>query len=164
MDVLIVGPDHEPVHVGQSGLISIEGRAMFGGYLGGEFRHGRFITNDIGRFDREGDLHVEGRIDDVIVSGGENVSLGWVAGVLLAFGGIDDACVVGVEDAEWGTIGCVMVVSDVELELLATMVEDALKPHERPKRWLVRGEIPKLANGKHDLATVREAFEEEPWI
>jgi hypothetical protein len=35
--------------------------------------------------------------------------------------------------------------------------------HERPKRWLVRDTIPRLANGKHDLAAVREAFEEEAW-
>lgn len=106
---------------------------------------------------------MEGRIDDVIISGGENVSLGWVAGILRGLDGVDDVCVVGVEDPEWGTIGCAMVVSEIGLESFGTIVEGVLQPHERPKRWLKREVIPKLANGKHDLAAVRGAFEEEPW-
>jgi O-succinylbenzoic acid--CoA ligase len=164
MDVVIVGLDHEPVRPGQKGMIAIEGPAVFDGYLGEEFRRGRFITNDIGHLDAKNYLYVEGRIDDVIISGGENVSLGWVAGILRGFDGVDDVCVVGVEDPEWGTIGCAMVVSENGLETFRTMVEKALQPHERPKRWLECEVIPKLANGKHDLVAVREAFEEEPWI
>jgi O-succinylbenzoic acid--CoA ligase len=163
MDVVIVGLDHEPVQPGQTGLIAIEGPAVFDGYLGEEFRRGRFITNDIGHLDAENNLYVEGRIDDVIISGGENVSLGWVAGILRGLTGVDDVCVVGIEDLEWGTVGCAMVVSEYGLESLGMMVEGALQPHERPKRWLEREVIPKLANGKHDLAAVREAFEEELW-
>jgi acyl-CoA synthetase (AMP-forming)/AMP-acid ligase II len=56
-----------------------------------------------------------------------------------------------------------MVVSRHALELFDTMVDEALEAHERPKRWLVRDTIPRLANGKHDIAAVREAFEEEAW-
>jgi len=164
MDVVIVGLDHEPVQPGQKGLISIEGPAVFDGYLGEDFRPGRFITNDIGHLDAENNLYVEGRIDDVIISGGENVSLGWVASILRGLEGVDDVCVVGVRDREWGTVSCAMVVAGNGLEFFGTMVEGALQPHERPKRWLEREVIPKLANGKHDLVAVREAFEEEPWI
>lgn len=164
IEVVIVGLDHEPVQPGQTGIIAIEGPAVFDGYLAEEFRRGRFITNDVGHLDTENNLYVEGRIDDVIISGGENVSLGWVAGVLRGLDGVDDICVVGVEDSEWGTIGCAMVVSEDGLEGFGTMVEGVLQPHERPKRWLEREVIPKLANGKHDVAAVRAAFEEEPWI
>ena len=163
MEVVIVGLDHEPVQPGQAGLIAIEGPAVFDGYLGEEFRRGRFITNDIGHLDAANNLYVEGRIDDVIISGGENVSLGWVAGILRGLDGVDDVCVVGVQDQEWGTVGCAMVVSEKGLETFGTMVEGVLQPHERPKRWLESEVIPKLANGKHDLVAVREAFEEEPW-
>lgn len=163
MDVVIVGLDHEPVQPGQTGLISVEGPAVFDGYLGEGFRKGRFITSDIGRIDSRRNLFIEGRIDDVIISGGENVSLGWVAGIINGFDGVDDVCVVGLEDAEWGTVGAAMVVSDRRLTSFDKMVEGALKAHERPKRWLTRDAIPTLANGKHDLAAVREAFEEESW-
>jgi O-succinylbenzoic acid--CoA ligase len=163
MEVAIVGPDHEPVETDRSGLISIDGPAVFNGYLGEESRRGWFTTSDIGRLDAEGNLHVEGRADDVIVSGGENVSLGRVARTIGGIDGIDDVCVVGVDGGEWGTVGGAMVVSRRALELFDTMVDEALEAHERPKRWLVRDTIPRLANGKHDIAAVREAFEEETW-
>jgi len=163
MEVLIVGLDHEPVGPGQTGLISVEGPAVFDGYLGEEYRGRRFITSDLGRLDDERNLFIEGRIDDVIVSGGENVSLGRVAEIINGLDGIDDVCAVGFADAEWGTVGGAMVVSDRDLESVIAMARSELKAHERPKRWLRRGIIPKLANGKHDLAAVRAAFEEEQW-
>jgi O-succinylbenzoic acid--CoA ligase len=163
MEVAIVGPDHEPVGTDRLGLISIDGPAVFDGYLGEEPRRGWFTTSDMGRLDADGNLHVEGRADDVIVSGGENVSLGRVAGAISGIDGIDDVCVVGIDGGEWGTVGGAMVVSRHALKLFDTMVEEALEVHERPKRWLVRDTIPRLANGKHDLAAVREAFEEEAW-
>lgn len=163
MEVTIVGPDREPIEAGRTGLISIDGPAVFDGYLGEEPRQGWFTTNDIGWLDADGDLHVEGRTDDVVVSGGENVSLGRVAGIIGGIDGVDDVCVVGIDGGEWGTVGGVMVVSRLGLESFDTMVEEVLEAHERPKRWLVRDTIPRLENGKHDLAAVREAFEEEPW-
>jgi O-succinylbenzoic acid--CoA ligase len=144
-------------------LIAIDGPAVFEGYLGEEPRRGWFTTNDIGWLDADGSLHVEGRADDIIVSGGENVSLGRVASVIGGIDGIDDVCVVGIDGGEWGTVGGAMVVSRLKLELFDTMVEEVLEAHERPKRWLVRDTIARLANGKHDLAAVKEAFEEERW-
>ena len=163
MEVLIVGFDHEPVRSGHTGLIAIEGPAVFNGYLGEEHRQRRFVTSDLGRLDTEGSLYVEGRIDDVILSGGENVSLGRVAEFIKGLDGVDDVCVVGVEDAEWGTVGAVMVVCDGGLESIEAMVERNLRGFERPKRWLQRETIPRLTNGKHDLVAVRAAFEEESW-
>lgn len=163
MEVVVVGFDHEPVRSGHTGLIAIEGPAVFNGYLGEGRREGRFVTSDLGRLDAEGHLHVEGRADDVILSGGENVSLGRVAGIIIGMGGVDDVCVVGIEDAEWGTVGAAMVVCDGGLESIATSIGTDLMEHERPKRWLQRYAIPRLSNGKHDLVAVRAAFEEESW-
>jgi O-succinylbenzoic acid--CoA ligase len=163
VDVAIVGNDGATLQRGEWGLISIAGAAVFAGYLGEAPREDPFVTNDLGWLDANGSLHVEGRVDDVIVSGGENVSLGRVASVISGISGICDVCVVGVEDRGWGTVGGAMVVSDRGLETLDTMVEEVLQPHERPKRWLVRDTIPRLANGKHDLVAVRQFFEEEIW-
>jgi O-succinylbenzoic acid--CoA ligase len=163
MDVTIVGRDGELVTDGDTGLISIAGPAVFDGYLGEGPRVGPFVTRDLGRLDVEGRLHVEGRIDDVIISGGENVSLGHVAATIMGYGDVRDVCVVGIDHVEWGTVGCAMVVSDGRLESLDTMVRSDLRRHERPKMWLLTDVIPTLANGKHDLAAVRAAFEEEPW-
>jgi O-succinylbenzoic acid--CoA ligase len=163
MEVAIVGLDGGLLRRGEPGLISISGPAVFGGYLGEAPREDPFVTNDLGWLDADGGLYVEGRIDDVIVSGGENVSLSRVASTISGISGIRDVCVVGIEDHEWGTVGGAMVVSDQALELLGTMIHEVLQPHERPKRWLMRDSIPTLANGKPDLVAVRRAFEEEIW-
>lgn len=161
--VTIIGHDGQPQADGVVGQITIEGPAVFSGYLGESPRPSPWPTNDLGRLSERGDLYIEGRVDDVIVSGGENVSLGRVAEIINGLVGIDDVCVVGIEDAEWGTVGGAMVVSGHGLTSIRTIVGRELKAHERPKRWLQRGVIPKLANGKHDLAAVRAAFEAEPW-
>lgn len=162
MEVEIIGRNGEPLRPGSTGLISIGGPAVFDGYLGEDVAEGRFVTNDLGHFDGDGNLYIEGRSDDVIVSGGENVSLVHVAETIGSYDGVSDVCVVGVDDADWGTMVCVMVVPDRGLAALDTMVARGLKAHERPKRWLERDRIPRLANGKHDLAAVKAAFEEEP--
>lgn len=163
MEIRIMGLDRGPVETGQPGLISIDGPAVFTGYLGEDPRQGRFLTTDIGWLDDKGNLHVEGRADDVIVSGGENVSLGRVASTISGIDGIDDVCVVGIDDPDWGSIGGAMVVSRLALDSLDTMVREVLEPYEQPKRWIVRSSIPALANGKHDLVAVRRALEEEVW-
>jgi O-succinylbenzoic acid--CoA ligase len=163
IEVQIVGHDREPLPTGQSGLITVEGPAVFNGYLGEEPRLGRFVTRDLGRLDVEGVLHIEGRADDVILSGGEKVSLARVEEVIGGFDGIVDVCVVGIEDEEWGTVCGAMVVSHHPFKSFDTMVVTGLKAHERPKRWLRRSAVPTLANGKHDLVAVRSEFEEESW-
>jgi O-succinylbenzoic acid--CoA ligase len=163
MDVSIVGSDGKSVSVGATGLIAVDGPAVFGGYLGEEERHGRFVTNDRGWIDSDGMLHVEGRADDVIVSGGEKVSLGHVADFIGSLDGIDDVCIVGTDDDEWGAIIGAMVVASLPLGSFDKMVRRGLKPHERPKRWLKRSVIPTLPNGKHDRVAVRRELEEDAW-
>ncbi|WP_017343460.1 AMP-binding protein [Halorubrum sp. T3] len=59
-------------------------------------------TGDVGRFDEEGYLHVLNRVDDRIISGGENVEPGEVAGVLREYDEVDDVAVVGLDDEVWG--------------------------------------------------------------
>jgi O-succinylbenzoic acid--CoA ligase len=162
-DVVIVGRDGEPASEGETGIISVDGPAVFDGYLGELPRLGPFHTSDLGRFDAEGRLHVEGRVDDVIVSGGENVSLGRVAAAINRLDEVRDVCVVAMADEDWGEIGCAMVVTEAGLDAVSAKVRHDLKPHERPKRWLRRDSIPEMANGKHDLAAVRQAFEEDSW-
>jgi O-succinylbenzoic acid--CoA ligase len=164
MLVSIVGNDGEPAPTGDGGLIAVDGPSVFYGYLGGNERHGRFVTNDRGWLGADGMLHVEGRSDDVIVSGGENVSLGYVAEIIGNLDGIDDVCIVAIDDDEWGAIVGAMVVSSLPLDSFDTMVRRGLKPHERPKRWLKRSVIPTLANAKHDRVAVKSEIEEDSWI
>ena len=74
--VRILGPDRRELPRGETGLIFVGNGLLFEGYTGGgskEVVDGLMATGDVGRFDADGRLHVEGRDDEMIVSGGENV-------------------------------------------------------------------------------------------
>ncbi len=162
--VSIVDAVGAEVPTGSTGRIAVDGPAVFTGYLGHRPVPKPFITGDLGRITAEGDLYVEGRYDDIVVTGGENVSTGHITEVIGRIEGVRDVCVVSLEDSEWGSIVVAMVVADRPIDSHDTMVESSLDRRARPKRWIMADGIPKLDNGKHDLAAVRAAFEEESWI
>ncbi len=114
-------------------------------------------TGDLGRLDAAGRLHVLGRRDAVIVSGGENVQPAAVEEALAAHPAIDAACVFGVEHPEWGEAVAAAVRGappPPDAELVAFLAE-RLAPHQRP-RWLAcLEEWPVTASGKADRARIR---------
>jgi acyl-CoA synthetase (AMP-forming)/AMP-acid ligase II len=96
----------------RAGQIWVRGRQVSGEYVHGRATDddGWFATGDGGRLDEEGYLFVEGRLDDVIVRGGENLSPGDIEDVLLANPDIEDAAVFGVPDEQWGEVPAAAVV------------------------------------------------------
>lgn len=107
-------------------------------------------TGDSGRIDRDGYLWVEGRRDDLIVSGGENVRPQRVEEALLTHPGVVDVAVVGREDREWGQAVTAFVVAagDVEAAELIAHARSQLAPHEVPKGVELVTELPRTASGK----------------
>lgn len=92
----------------RDGIIVVLGPTLMTGYIG---RDGfecdpnvGFRTRDLGRIDAEGALHVLGRVDDTIITGGENVHPAEVEAVLAACPHVLEACVFGVRDERWGQI------------------------------------------------------------
>src|SRR5690606_40987927 len=95
-----------PVPTGQTGRIFVGNAMLFEGYTGGgskEMIDGLMATGDVGRFDEGGRLHVEGRDDEMIVSGGENVFPREVEDCLVRHESVVEVAAVGIEDAEYGT-------------------------------------------------------------
>jgi fatty-acyl-CoA synthase len=89
----------------QSGRIFVGNELLFEGYTGGDDKErfgGLMGTGDLGHFDPDGRLFVDGRDDDMIVSGGENVFPGEVEEVLAAVPGVREVAVIGVPDEEFG--------------------------------------------------------------
>lgn len=156
--VSIVSDTGHPVEAGTSGRIVVDGPAVSPGYLGRPGRTGAFETNDVGWVDPLGRLTVVGRSDEVIVSGGENVSLPKVAAVVGGFDGVVQAVAVGVPDDEWGTVVGVMIEGSTDEEALSVAATSELSAHERPKWWVVVNSIPTLETGKPDLGAVRRAM------
>jgi O-succinylbenzoic acid--CoA ligase len=105
-------------------------------------------TGDRGSMDAEGNLTVDGRIADTIVTGGENVSVAEVEEALLAHPAVKDAAVVGREDPEWGQAVTAFVVGDVGDEELIAHARSRLAGYKLPKAIHPIDQIPRNAAGK----------------
>jgi o-succinylbenzoate---CoA ligase len=109
-------------------------------------------TGDLGRIDEEGFLYVEDRIDDLIVSGGENVVPSEVEEVLLRHPQVADAAVVGREDPEWQQAVTAVVVpregARLDAEELRRHCAASLGRHKVPKRIELVSELPRTQSGK----------------
>ena len=153
-----------------AGRVRIGGSVVFDGYDGDPDataavrRDGWFVTSDLGRLEADGTLTVLGRVDDVVVSGGLNVSTAAVAGRLREHPGVGEVEVVGVPDAEWGHLVVAVLVGDVALEVLRDWV-GAVRPRAWAPRRIVRVEaLPLLPNGKVDRLAVRALAEQQPGV
>lgn len=107
-------------------------------------------TGDSGRIDADGYLWIEGRRDDMIVSGGENVRPRRVEEALLTHPGVADVAVAGREDREWGQSVTAFVVAAeaVEADALIAHARARLAAHEVPKRIELVAELPRTPSGK----------------
>ena len=141
--------------VGVSGEICVRGEQVSGEYLGKASRVGSdgfFPTRDAGSVDAEGYVFLEGRIDDIIVRGGENMSPGEIEDVLLGHPAIADCAVVGVPDEEWGEAVAAVVVckpgTEATPEALREFVARELRSSRAPARIEFRAELPYNETGK----------------
>jgi O-succinylbenzoic acid--CoA ligase len=116
---------------------------------------GWLATSDLGWLDAAGDLHVAGRADDVIITGGENVHPVEVEAHLTAVPGVAAACVFAVPDERWGQLVAAAVVAAPHVEpaaLLARVVASLtpLGAHHRPRRLAILPTLPLGPTGKID--------------
>jgi acyl-CoA synthetase (AMP-forming)/AMP-acid ligase II len=140
---------------GVRGEICVRGEQVSGEYLGRGSRvgpDGFFPTRDAGWLDDEGYLFLEGRIDDIIVRGGENLSPGEIEEVLLMHPGVADCAVVGVPDEQWGEAVAAVVVckpgAHPTCEALQEFVTSQLRSSRSPSRIEFRAELPYNETGK----------------
>ena len=114
-------------------------------------KHGWYFTGDTGYFDDDGDLFVTGRVDDMIITGGENVSPGEIESLLSLHSAVAEIAVAGLPDARWGqrVVAFVKRAGDVDGPTLdAYCRESALANFKRPKEFVFVTEVPKSPVGK----------------
>ncbi|MDX1658688.1 MAG: AMP-binding protein [Nitriliruptorales bacterium] len=151
--------DGVEVDVNDGGRIRIRGPVVMRGYRGRAdlsgkaFRDGWFVTNDVGQIDDDGKLQVLGRVDDVIITGGENVMASVVANALTTDDRVAEAAVVGRPDPEWGqVVAAVVVPADPDdpptLEELRRSVTNLLPGYALPKELWTVERLPRDAMGK----------------
>jgi acyl-CoA synthetase (AMP-forming)/AMP-acid ligase II len=127
VEVQVRDPLGEPLPVGEPGEIWVRGEQVSGEYAGREApldAAGWFPTRDRGRLDADGYLFIEGRSDDTIIRGGENIAPAEIEEVLLQHPGIAQCAVVGVPDDEWGQRIAAVVVPRPGVTLDAAEVQD----------------------------------------
>jgi O-succinylbenzoic acid--CoA ligase len=144
------------------GEIQVRGPMLAGGYVDtpSPFTGDGFLrTGDLGAIDAGGNLHVLGRRDDRIVTGGENVDPVEVERALARCPGVRAACVVGVADREWGERVAALVVADgaAERDVIA-WAHEHLAPRARPRVVRLVAELPLTASGKLDRAAARRVL------
>jgi len=169
VEVEIRDEDGKAVPAGVRGEIHVRGEQVSGEYLGrGSLLQGEgwFPTRDGGWLDEEGYLFIEGRIDDVIVRGGENLSPGEIEDVLLDHAAVADAAVVGVPDEEWGEAVAAVVVlkpgCSADADELRGWVKQHLRSSRAPERFAFRPELPYNETGKLLRRRVRAELAETP--
>jgi len=157
------------------GEVQLSGPTLADGYLGDAELTDRVFVRDVAgtRWYRTGDagivedgvLRVHGRIDNVIVSGGINVSLDRVERLVRGVPGLESAVVVGVEDARWGEASVIVAPrgpalrrSEAEqLDEARAAVAEGIGPHARPSRLVLVDELAALPSGKPDRESIRRA-------
>ena len=168
VEIEIRDEDGKPVGPGVRGEIHVRGEQVSGEYLGRDSSlqgDGWFPTRDGGWLDEEGYLFLEGRIDDVIVRGGENMSPGEIEDVLLDHEAVADTAVVGVPDEQWGEAVVAAVVlkegSSVSEAELQDWVKQQLRSSRVPQRIDFRTELPYTEMGKLLRRQVRAELAEK---
>ncbi len=153
--VSILDQEDAELPAGETGRIFIGGGMVFEGYSGGGGKDtvaGLMSSGDLGHFDSQGRLFIDGREDDMIVSGGENVFPGEVEEALTRHPDVADVAVLGVEDEQFGQRLKAYVVA----ERHANPTEEDLKGHVKanlarfkvPREIVFTDEIPRNSTGK----------------
>jgi fatty-acyl-CoA synthase len=153
--VRLYDEDGREVAPGEVGRIFVGNEMSFEGYTGGggkEVVDGLLSSGDVGHIDSAGRLFIDGRDDEMIVSGGENVFPREVEDLLADHGGVVEVAVIGVEDEEFGQRLKAFVVvtaeADVSEEELKAHVKANLAAYKAPREIEFVDELPRNATGK----------------
>lgn len=166
--VRVVGEDGRDMPAGEIGEIVVSGRNVMRGYLAHPDLDppGRLRTGDLGYLDADGDLWLVQRRNDLIISGGENIYPVEVENILKKHPAVDDACVVGLPDAEWGQIVAAAIVPKVGMSVTPDEIDAHCKAHlagyKRPRRYVFANHLPQTASGKVIRREVAALFNGEP--
>lgn len=154
-----------PCGPGEVGVVETQGPNLFAGYwrkpekTEESFNDGWFITGDVGSFDHQGRLTLEGRAGDMIISGGLNIYPREIEMVLDEQPDVLESAVVGVPDDEFGerVVAFVVLEDDSELDAaaLTTAVAAELASFKVPRSFTVLDELPRNSMGKVQKARLR---------
>lgn len=162
----VLNAEGEPAAPGESGEIVARSPTLFSGYWQDEAATSQVITSkgmrtgDLGRFDEDGFLVLDGRLKEMIKTGGVTVIPTEVEGVLLGHPGVKEAVVIGVPDERWGEAVHAVVTLSPDASLLEADLKlfchERLTGYKRPKAFHIVSELPRTGIGKIARRLMRE--------
>jgi long-chain acyl-CoA synthetase len=166
VEVKVVGRSGAELEVGETGEIIVRGDTVMSGYWNNDLaskkslRDGWLYTGDNGFFDEDGFLTLQGRSNDLIISGGSNIYPRELEELLLTHADISEVSVIGKPDPEWGetVVAYLVLVPGVELDTagLDQFCIDNIARFKRPKHYRAVTELPKNNYGKVLKTCLRE--------
>jgi fatty-acyl-CoA synthase len=159
----------QPVAVGEIGELWFRGPHTFEGYLNDPEKTQKVLdsegwvhSGDLARQDEEGFVYIMGRVDDMYISGGENICPEEVERVLVQHPSVAQVAVVGVPDEQWGQVGLAAIVlkpgASVSEEELKRFCREQLGGFRVPKYFKFVAELPLSGPGKVNRKILREKF------
>jgi fatty-acyl-CoA synthase len=151
VEVAVFDDNGNHVPAGEHGTIHVRSSALFDGYRSGEStqeREGFLSMGDLGWLDDDGRLFVEGRADDMVVVGGENVYPAEVEEVLAKVPGVDDVAVLGVPDRQYGNVLAAFVVGGASESKVEAAAKKDLASFKVPRVIRLVDELPRTSTGK----------------
>ncbi|HZP29717.1 MAG TPA: fatty acid--CoA ligase family protein [Acidimicrobiia bacterium] len=168
IEVIVVADDGAECAPNEKGEVRIRGAQVSGEYVGVQSqrdRDGWLHTGDRGWLDAEGYLFVEGRGDDTIIRGGENLSPAEIEDTLLRHPAVGHAAVVGLPDEEWGEKVAAMVTpvpgATIDVEELQAWTREHLGSIKTPEVVALADELPHTATGKILRRQIRQELAEQ---
>jgi acyl-CoA synthetase (AMP-forming)/AMP-acid ligase II len=168
IEIRIVGESGEAVGPDEPGEIQIRGEQVSGNYVGTDSKtdaDGWLHTGDRGWLDVEGYLFCEGRADDTIIRGGENIGPAEVEDALLQHDAISVAAVVGLADEQYGEKIAAMIslragVDEIDIDHVRDWVRERIGSLKTPEDIVVVDEVPQTATGKILRREVKRLLED----
>ena len=140
----------------RDGRVLVHAASLFRGYYPALESPSAWAGDDLGSFDAEGRLVIEGRADELIITGGKKVAPAEVEAALRATGLLADVCVLGLSDAGWGQVVAVFYPAPaVDERSVAEALRTQLAGYKIPKRWIAVADWPRNEQGKVDRARLR---------
>lgn len=164
VEIKIIDTNGKEVTQGETGIIHIATPSLFKGYVSGSTKlksayNGWLNSGDLGYIDENGELHIVGRIDDMIIINAYKIYPSTIEEVINAIPGIKNSCVRSFKD---NVLTCFYESSDQETITLPALVKECkklLSPYEIPQEWIHVNELPKTHNGKINTPLLKKIFE-----
>ncbi|NVM21350.1 MAG: o-succinylbenzoate--CoA ligase [Desulfobacterales bacterium] len=167
VELRIVDPESRDLPTGAEGEIAVKGKTVFGGYLNPDLGENRaddqwLFTGDKGYLDSYGYLTVTGRVDDMFVSGGENIYPGEIEAEAASCASVRACGVIAVDHAQWGKRPVLFVEAaqaEFEEREMALYLKARLPKIKIPDKIISLDRLPRTAIGKTDYAALRNLYQ-----